>query len=353
MGEISEQEGEASGRPETKESMTLFVLSGAGLALVVGAAVLFGRHRPDAEATLQARLPAPQTWTHLSSARAPKEGDPFQAEFRAVFLDPPQAVAAAGKTNTITVRLPVSAGDCAALEKEFGGGCGRTARPPAQPGAFSAQSLGEPLQGVMQIEGSGPFDLSQSGAEGSSQPTEWTLAEQEPATVLEIVCDPGNQLLLAEGGSSETVTCSRLGPEYALATNVGSSSPLHIHLNGVHWMHMHLVGDAAKTTIGEGRLILDGKEEAVHPPEPKRITVRGAAPHTVHLRVDYPRSGALHTSVTTELAATAEGAGHELPTWLDRHSEASYLVIGAIAGIFLTAVFELAAKWVMAKRRRA
>jgi hypothetical protein len=201
-------------------------------------------------------------------------------------------------------------------------------------------SLDAPLQGTMRLKGSGSFELSQSGSAGNPRPTEWTVAEQAATATLAISCNPGNRLLIAGAMGSATVGCGHLESEYSLRVVVERRSPPHLNLHGIHWLHAHLLGETASATVEEGTLVLGGQEESIRLPEPEQISVSGKPPHPVSLDVDDRRSAAPHISMRTELAASAGGGGHALPTWIESHPEIAYLVIGAIAGSFLTALFD-------------
>ncbi|HXR60341.1 MAG TPA: hypothetical protein VN732_03340, partial [Solirubrobacterales bacterium] len=82
----------------------LLLLTGAVLGGVVAAAFLYGRQRPDAPASLEARLPSPQTWTRLSSAREAKTDLPLEGEFRAIVFESPAVTGPGRGTSTITLR---------------------------------------------------------------------------------------------------------------------------------------------------------------------------------------------------------------------------------------------------------
>lgn len=262
-------------------------------------------------------------------------------------LESPERPGVDGANASLEISLPVAARDCARLSSRLGGGCDGAGGPlEQQPEILSVQSLTSPLQAVMHLEGRGSFDISHAGSGGGARPTEWTLVQHAAAARVEIGCQPGDRLLLVGTRGSARATCGRFGPEYSLRTTVERRSSPHLHLNGVHWLRAHLLGDAGTATVEEGELILRGRVEPVSSPEPEEVAFRAEAPHLVTLDVDAPRPDAPpHVSLRTKRAAAATGDGHRLPTWIETHPEIAYLVIGALAGIFLTAVFDHLVTW--------
>lgn len=305
---------------------------------VGGVAIFLGRQRPDASASLRASLPAPQTWTRVSSASTEETG-PLTAEFRSLVLASPQAGAVSGNTSILALRVPVPTGDCAKLEGRLGGSCGQDAQPSTD-SEIAIQSLDSPLQGSMALEGTGPFEMSQSGAGGAAQPSEWTLVEEAPKATLAFECRPGNRLLLAAGGKSAAATCARLGAEYELDVVVPHDQPPHLHLFGVHALEAEVHGKVVTAAVEEGQLVLDRETHPLAASEPQEFSIRSKTPHSVALEVRDLRSGATHISAHTDLASAAEGAGYMLPTRFEASPEIFWLVIGLFAGSFLTACFE-------------
>jgi hypothetical protein len=321
------------------------VLTGTAFGAIVGIVLLFGRHRPDAAASLEAPLPAPQTWTRLLPASSVDPGS-VEAEFRSAILESAEDGAAPGKTNMLALQLQVLPSDCRVLEARVGGSCGESGAPLMQTEMVAVQSLDEPLQGFLKLEGSGGVELAQTSTGGESQPSEWTLVERAPEAIFAFECKPGDRLLLA-GARSAPATCARLGTSYTLEVSMDRVQPPHLHLYGVHFLETHLSGGGAEAAVEEGELILDGHAQPFSSAKPSWISIRAEEPHQVALTVKELRSGSTHFAVHTDLASTAEGAGHELPTRLEKNQKISWLLIGLFAGSFLAACFQY-----LVKRRR-
>jgi hypothetical protein len=329
------------------QTLLPLMLTGAVFAVVVAAAFIWGQRRPAGAASLEARTASPQTWTHVSSAGSDGETPPLAAEARAVTIDSPEPAGGDSDGASLEIRLPVTTPDCAALGLRLGGGCGSPRDPLGQLEQLSIQSLDSPIQIVMHLEGKGPLDLSQTGSDGSSRPREWTLIQGAPAAQLEIDCQSKDRLLLAGPEGSAAATCGRFGPEYSLRAGYGHRAGPRLHLNGVHWLKARLLGNSGTATIAEGEMTLDGRVQPVNPPEPAAVEIQAEPPHFVALDIDVPRPDAPpHVSLRTRRAATVAGGGQQLPTWIETHPEIAYLVIGAVAGSFLTALIDfLVARW--------